>query len=76
MWLTILGSQYLTKQIIGHEAFLSSESCLKVDPVTRPVAKDLVEHSEALAIAFDIDLKKPVPNVDTTLLRRAQVNYR
>ncbi|VDO90682.1 unnamed protein product [Heligmosomoides polygyrus] len=49
------------------------ESCLKVDPVTRPVAKDLVEHSEALAIAFDIDLKKPVPNVDTTLLRRAQV---
>ncbi|KAJ1357311.1 hypothetical protein KIN20_015437 [Parelaphostrongylus tenuis] len=35
------------------------ESCLKVDPVSRPVARDLVERTEALAIALNVDLKEP-----------------
>ncbi|KIH69065.1 hypothetical protein ANCDUO_00592 [Ancylostoma duodenale] len=38
----------------------------------RPGAKDLVERTEALAVALDIDLSKPVSNVDTGLLRRSQ----
>ncbi|EPB77359.1 hypothetical protein ANCCEY_03512 [Ancylostoma ceylanicum] len=48
------------------------ESCLKADPLMRPGAKDLVERTEALAVALDIDLSKPVSNVDTGLLRRSQ----
>ncbi|CAJ0610271.1 unnamed protein product [Cylicocyclus nassatus] len=46
------------------------ESCLKADPVRRPGAKDLVERTEALSVALNIDLSKPVINVDTPLLKR------
>ncbi|KHJ99626.1 hypothetical protein OESDEN_00397 [Oesophagostomum dentatum] len=47
------------------------EGCLKADPVMRPRARELVERTEALAIALDIDLSKPISNVDTGLLRRS-----
>ncbi|VDN22880.1 unnamed protein product, partial [Cylicostephanus goldi] len=39
-------------------------------PVRRPGAKDLVERTEALSVALNIDLSKPVINVDTPLLKR------
>ncbi|WKY14692.1 hypothetical protein Q1695_000318 [Nippostrongylus brasiliensis] len=48
------------------------ESCLKVDPIARPIAGDLVERTEALAAVFEVDLKQPVSNVDTGMLRRSQ----
>ncbi|KAK6759577.1 hypothetical protein RB195_021262 [Necator americanus] len=49
------------------------ESCLKADPLMRPVARDLVERTEALAVALDIDTSKPVSGVDTGFLRKSQV---
>ncbi|PIO71177.1 kinase domain protein [Teladorsagia circumcincta] len=39
------------------------ESCLKANPLDRPTARDLVERSEALGVAFGIDFTKPISNV-------------
>ncbi|KAE9418339.1 hypothetical protein Angca_009081, partial [Angiostrongylus cantonensis] len=36
------------------------QSCLQLNPVSRPVARDLVETTSALAVALDVNLKEPI----------------
>ncbi|XGW34794.1 hypothetical protein V3C99_018649, partial [Haemonchus contortus] len=48
------------------------ESCLQVDPLSRPTAKDLLEQIEALAVTVEVDLRKPVSGINTGLLKKLQ----